>query len=1194
MKLDNYLVVPKLMKYYQFTSKVMRITLFLLTAFLIQVSAKSTAQVSIHEKDASLRKIIKSITKQTGYDFVFADKDLAKAIPVSLRLQNVSLEEALKATFARQPLSYRIDKKTVILRKAFFPNSESVIAEHIAQVQHYMEVKGTIHGAGGIPLLGASIKVLDAKGMDLGLSTSSNESGSFSIAKVPIDALLEFSFIGYKKRVLAARSQMGTVDLQSFTDEIQEIQVVNTGYQSLSKERSTGAFDIVDQKVLETPRISLANKLVGAVSGLQPKFKANGEATFTLRGQGTFLKSDPLLVVDGFAIDGGFESINPNDVASVSVLKDAAAASIWGARASNGVIVVTTKNAKRSGKLTVEFTNQLQIGSMYDIDYLRNLASSEETIAYERATFGKYQYKSMMGSMAPVNVKEGVNTVYSQAQTLYNQYFYKEIDENSYQAGLNRLSKLDNTQQIEDLLLRRPLTQQYNLSLSSPSEKMSNYVSLLYNQDKNGFVGNNDRNMQFDYRGQASIFSWLDFSLSNMTRYKETNMSGVNAGDITELQRYDMLQDENGLPTNMNYLRYYQPILNSSVPMASFPYEDWSYNILNEMKSRDLKSSSLNLRLQTGLDFKIGHGFNFETKFMFERVQFDSRSHHMGESYFVRNLVNTTSEWNKATGKVRANIPKGEVLDQSSNATNAYNWRNQLNYNRTFAEIHEITALVGSEIIQRNNKGVNLARSYGYTDSQLSVGILPNGTGNGLALTNWLGNKLNIPYTNSYTYRMERFFSTYGNMAYSYDRRYTLSGSFRVDASNFISDDPKYRYSPFWSVGGSWNLKNEDFLSEVSAINFLKLRTTYGYNGASSTTTSFKPLIQVNGTNAESGYMEASIHSYGNPTLRWERTGTLNLGIDYDLFNHRLFGKLDYYRKHGQDILANVSIPLINGDYSATFNSAEILNNGIEFEIGSRWRNASGFSWEGVINMAYNHNEVKKLVKDSHPYWHLSGSGGTTYVEGKPIAAVYSFRYAGAHNFGTDDSPQIRPAIHLNEGELMDIISGQTQLDGLDFMAYQGVSVAPYTLGMRHFFGYKDFDLSFSVMAKLGHIFRRTPFNHPGRNGKPNSLLQEAMTAQADAMLPALPFTETDALYSVSYSGYMDYLTSNANHLRINDITLSYNMKPLFSRFLTIDKAQVFAQTNNLTIKGKGEDPEFRYGAMRLLPSFVFGVKIGF
>src|SRR5699024_2407829 len=115
------------------------------------------------------------------------------------------------------------------------------------------------------------------------------------------------------------------------------------------------------------------------------------------------------------------------------VLKDAAAASIWGARASNGVIVVTTKNAKRSGKLTVEIINQLQIGSMYDIDYLRNLASSEETIAYERATFGKYQYKSMMGSMAPVNVKEGVNTVYSQAQTLYNQYFYKEIDENSYQ-----------------------------------------------------------------------------------------------------------------------------------------------------------------------------------------------------------------------------------------------------------------------------------------------------------------------------------------------------------------------------------------------------------------------------------------------------------------------------------------------------------------------------------------------------------------------------------------------------------------------------------------------------------------------------------------------------------------------------------------------------------------------------------------
>lgn len=743
-------------------------------------------------------------------------------------------------------------------------------------------------------------------------------------------------------------------------------------------------------------------------------------------------------------------------------------------------------------------------------------------------------------------------------------------------------------------MIRRPLTQQYNVSLASPSEKMSNYVSLLYNQERSGFVGKKNRNMQMDYRGQATLASWLDFSLSSMLRYQEGDDSGVSAGDITALQRYDMLVDENGQPMNMNYLQYYQPLLNSSVPVSSFPYSDWSYNILNEIKNRELTNSGLNLRVQGGLDFKLGYGISLQTKFMFEKLQYDNRSLYYEDSFTVRNLVNTTSEWNKTTGVVRPNIPKGQVLDQKSTATNAYNWRNQLNFNRTFAGVHEVNALVGAEIIQRNGKGTTMARTYGYNDDQLTVGILPNGTGNGLQLTNWLGNRLTIPYTNSYTYTMDRYFSSYGNVAYTYDRRYTVSGSFRVDASNFISDDPKYRYSPFWSVGGSWNVKNEAFLRDNTLVDALKIRSTYGYNGSSNTGTSFKPLIQVNGVSAESGHMEAQIHSYGNPTLRWERTGTLNLGVDYEFMNGRLFGKLDYYRKHGKDILAYVAIPLINGSYTANFNSAEILNNGIELEIGSRWKNEQGFSWEGVLNMAYNHNEVKRLFLSSHPYWHLSGSGGTTYVEGKPMSAVYSFRYAGPHDFGTESSPQIRPAVHLKDGDVMDVINGQTQLDGLEFMAYQGAAVAPYTFGMRHAFGYKDLDLSFSLIAKLGHIYRKTPFNHPGRNGKANSMLQEAMTAQPEAMLPALPYNENDDLYSVSYASYMDYLTTSANHLRINDITLSYNMKPLLSNMLKLDRAQLYLQTNNLTIKGKGEDPEFLYGRMRLLPSFMFGIKVGF
>lgn len=1168
----------------------MRINLIIaiVTTCFMQVSASGFAQlVTINQKNVSLKQVFKQVRQQSGYNILY-DVDLLKETkPVSVNIKAVSVADAMKQILQNQQLSFTIKDRTIILEARNTSFLEKVADLFTAPIT----VKGRVVDSLGRPLPGASVKVKGVK-----LSTSTNANGEFVLEGVEQDAILVISFIGYKQKEIRANTGLGEIKMMVQEGELDTVEVmVYTGYQKLPKERATGAFDVVDKKTLETPAISLANKLVGAVSGLQPSFSSNGGVSFVLRGQGSFSGSEPLLVVDGFAINGGFSSINPDDVESVSVLKDAAAASIWGARASNGVIVVTTKKAKKTGKLSIDFANQFKIGSNVDLDYLRNLASTEQTIAYERATFGKYQYKRTPGTLGPNDLKDGITQVYTQAQNLYNRFSYNEITAEQLESGLKRLEGYDNSQQIKDNLLQRPINQLYTLSISSPSERMSNHVSLLYGRDRDAFVGNKGQNMQLDYRGQASLFPWLDLSISSMMRYNNSDNSGVSSGDVKALHRYDMLLDENGNRTDMSYLKYNKPLLDSSVPQASFPYSNWTYNILDDMNTRSVKSNGLNIRMQTGLDFKLGYGLVFETKLMFEKLQNEGRSLYYEDSYLVRNLVNTTSTWNKTTGAVRLNIPKGSILDETKSVTNAYNWRNQINFNRTFNKVHEINFLAGAEIIQRKSTGSTPARTYGYNDDQLTVGLLPNGTGTGLALTNWLGSALTIPHRNSYSYGMQRYFSTYSNAAYTYNNKYTLSGSFRIDASNFISDDPKYRYSPFWSVGGSWNILQENFLTEITAINLLKFRATYGYNGASNTTTSVKPLITVNGTNALSGYPEASIHSYGNPDLRWERTGTLNVAVDYALFDHKLFGKLDYYRKHSKDILAVVAIPLLNGSSSALFNSAEIVNNGVEFEFGSRFRNSQGFRWEGTFNVAYNKNEVKKLFLLSYRHDYLTkASSGSTYVQGRPIDAVYSYRYAGLHNFGTDAAPTIRPAIHLKNGEFLDMVGGRTTLDGLEFMEYQGVSVAPYTLGMRHFVGYKDFDLSFSVIAKLGHIYRRTPFNFSGQNGAPNAMLTEAMYGDPNTTLPALPFDAADALYSGMYTPYMDYLKTNAGHLRINDITFSYNLKNVVANTFRLERAQVFGQVNNITIKGQKEDPEFRYGGMRLLPSFVLGVKVGF
>ena len=281
----------------------------------------------------------------------------------------------------------------------------------------------------------------------------------------------------------------------------------------------------------------------------------------------------------------------------------------------------------------------------------------------------------------------------------------------------------------------------------------------------------------------------------------------------------------------------------------------------------------------------------------------------------MRQLINTTSSWNQETGKVTPNLPKGGIKDQSKTEIRAYNWRNQLNFVRTFADRHDVNVIAGMEVSDRVRESTTYARTYGYNDETLSVGVFPNGP---TGTKNWMGNSNGtFGYTNSYSYSTDRYFSLYANAAYTFDEKYTVSGSVRTDASNLITDDPKYRYSPFWSLGLGWQIGKENFMAGIDWLDRLNIRATYGYNGNVDKSTSFRPLISVNATqNTYTHDFTASISSYGNPSLRWEKTGTWDLGIDYSVLAGKLYGKIDVYNKLGKDLIASMTIPSVNGTSS--------------------------------------------------------------------------------------------------------------------------------------------------------------------------------------------------------------------------------------------------------------------------------------
>ena len=511
-----------------------------------------------------------------------------------------------------------------------------------------------------------------------------------------------------------------------------------------------------------------------------------------------------------------------------------------------------------------------------------------------------------------------------------------------------------------------------------------------------------------------------------------------------------------------------------------------------------------------------------------------------------------------------------------------------------FAQKHEVTALAGAEINNVVTEFFGNPTTYGYNDQTLTTGIFPNGPGGTFfQIKNWMGSNQTFSYVNTYSYGTERYFSAYANAAYTYSKKYTLSGSYRTDASNLITDDPKYRYAPFWSVGLGWQIYKENFMSTIKWIDRMNVRATFGYNGNVDRSTSFRPLIATAGSqNIYTGDYTATVSSFGNPTLRWEKTRTWNIGLDYSLFRGKLYGKIDVYNKYGKDLIAQLSIPAINGTTSQRLNNAEMSNRGIELELGTHMKITRALTWRGNLNFSYNKNTIEKLFIATYAASTLYSGGTGAYVVGEDANSLWRFVYAGVINN--------QPSVYGADGTTY-TFAAFTPGDGRDYMKNTGTLVAPYTLGFSSAFQYKDFNLSFMLTGKFGHVFQRLGFNYPptwASRVLPNVKLSEVMNGKATDIVP-LPYNPNEGRYYFwdRFHRYLSYLVENASHVRMQEINLNYTLpKSLLSRF-NMSRLQLYAQGNDLfTIyanKAK-EDPEYPLGTMNPRPKITFGIKCEF
>ncbi|MFZ9386618.1 MAG: SusC/RagA family TonB-linked outer membrane protein [Chitinophagaceae bacterium] len=1068
-------------------------------------------------------------------------------------------------------------------------------------------IKGKVTGPDNQPLGKVTVVVKNGTG-----GTSTDANGNYSITVPAGKQILVFSYVGMNSREVevGANESTASVSLVAGNDTLGEVVLVSTGYQTIPKERATGTFGVVSKEQLEKPSTNISARIIGTTAGVQAlRMDEEGNPFFQIRGLSTlYANQEPLVVVDGFPIQGSYTSVNPNDVESVTILKDAAAASIWGSRAVNGVIVITTKNARKGTPLRVEFSTFIRVGGKIDLDYSRPHATSAEQVEYEKLAFDKWGALTNAG-----NVQSNFGYTWTPGQIALNETKLGFMTPARRDFILDSLKMLDNRSQISDLLLANPVTRQYNLSLFSSTQRASNALSLLFEQNQSNFRETYNRRLMLNYRNGITVTKWLDFSFSTMVQYNKFTNNGSSLAEIQSLAPYEMLQNPDGSYPHTS-IRYYTPAVTRQVPTHLFPYSDWSYNPVRETKSRSQEQMDLNIRVQSGLVLKPLKGLSIESSIQYERFNTETRNLYDTNSYTVRITVNQASFWNPGlpgayTTSPIPNLPKGQMLSQSRSRTDAWNFRNLVRFDRVFGSRHEINFVAGTEQQSRVVQVFSHPTTYGYNDATLQFGNFPNGPGgavqngnqNGtlpptnLNIRNWLNQITGFGYTNSFSYSTDRFFSVYGNAAYTYNNKYTVSASARSDGANFITDDPKYRYNPFWSVGASWQIWKEKFMGGVNFVDRLTLRTTFGYSGNQDRSTSFQPLISLSASpNGLTNQFTAFFSSLGNPTLRWEKTSTFNIGADYSMFKGKLFGSINYYQRKGKDLLASISIPAVNGSTFQFLNTARMTNSGIELEVGTSLKIAKNFRWRGNLNISYNKNKITDLFLTQYNSSSLTARSTASYVVGYNANTLWMFKYTG---FNSANQPTVLGPNGVNY-DMQTFVPGDARF----YLDRVGTLVAPYTMGFITNFDYKNFSLTLNITGNFGHVFQRRGFNYPiqwsGTRLLPNKFVGDVLNGKSSDLL-TLPINPAEPRFFFwdRFYNNLSYLGESASWVRMQEINFTYNLGDKLLKKTGLGNLQFFVQGNDLFVilsNKYGEDPLYQLGTLNPRPKTTLGLKCQF
>ncbi|MCD9017302.1 SusC/RagA family TonB-linked outer membrane protein [Fulvivirgaceae bacterium QH1ED-6-2] len=1166
---------------------VMKIWLLLMIPIGVAVASNAHSQnLSLELNNVTLREAFRAIEKESEYSFFFNDAftDLNKRVSVTAK--NEPLASVLSRLLAPTSLTYKmLDEKLIVIAPR---NAPPVV------------VRGRVTGASDSqPLPGVNVTV---KGSGKGTITNAN--GEYTL-EVESGSILVFTFIGYSPVEILIQSQT-TVDVPMKEDiaTLSEVTVVSTGYQEVDKRLFTGSVVSLDAKDIKTEgTVDVSRMLQGRAAGVSvqnvsgtfgaaPKIRIRGATSITGDNK-------PLWVIDGVVLEdvvnvsaeqlttgdpstligSSVAGLNADDIEKITILKDASATALYGARAKDGVIVISTKKG-RVGKPLITYTGNFS-------SYLKPSYNSYNILnsVDQMSVYTEMERKGLLNHADVSNLRDG--GIYTKMYDLINgtydgeDGFQLDNTDAARRAYLNRYA-LANTDWFDELF-DNSFVQEHSLGVSSGTESSQLYFSTSYYNDNGWSIADNVKRYTANARGNFRVSDKVSFGIiaTGSVRDQRAPGSVTRQANVVE-GGYDRDFDINPFSYAINTSRVLTAY-NEDGSREYFTRNYAPFNILNEVDKNYIDLDQLDFKLQGEFNYQILKGLKYD--FVGSARSVNTVTEHkveegsnMAEAYRANGTQlirqgNKFLYWNPEYPNVDPVVvlPQGGFYNRTDDKMISYYLKNQLTWNHTFG-IHNANLVVGQELRQVDRR-TSFNNGFGY---QYSRGGVP--------YTDYLILKQMLEANFNYFgmgYGYERYASFYGGATYSYNSKYVLNATVRMDGSNRLGESSTARWLPTWNVSAAWNVDTEKFMQNLRAIDFLTVKAGYGLT-ANTGNANNATVVFRSGTTRRPYLTDTEsligIESLKNSDLTWEKQYELNVGVNVGFLNTFVLAA-DVYKRNQFDLISIIKTSGIGGEPYKAINYADMKSHGVDLTLGATLLNRGDWGWNANYVFSYNKTEITSLKNEPRIFNLVFPDGGA--MNGYPVRGLFSVDFQGL------DPESGMPRFIDHEGNLSSDVFLQDP--NVQYLKYEGAIDPTVTGGVSNTFRYKAFTLNVFLTYQAGNKIRLNPVfktAYSDLDAMPREFLDrwvlpgDERFTNIPSILDRTSLANLTAGYPYNSYNYSTARVADGGFIRMRTVSLAYNLPAKLLSTTGLKAASLTVTGTNLLLlyadkRLYGQDPEF-------------------